>query len=88
MELLSCLLLCLESRVAGTHQVANRLVCFVRRLDKASQGWSHRDDLSSPDHWHALAPHCLAETVPKYSTVASHNLLPTEGYEQGRLWDS
>ncbi len=36
----------------------------------------------------AMEAHCLAETVPEYSTVASHNLLPTEGYEQGRLWDS
>ncbi len=35
-----------------------------------------------------MRSHCLAETVPEYSTVASHNLLPTEGYEQGRLWDS
>src|SRR5215217_5672976 len=33
MELLSCLLLCLESRVAGTYQVANRLVRFVWHPD-------------------------------------------------------
>lgn len=26
-----------------------------------------------------VAAHCLVETVPEYSTVASHNLLPTEG---------
>lgn len=31
--------------------------------------------------------HCLVENVPECSTVASHKLLPTEWYEQGRLWD-
>ncbi|WP_457578767.1 hypothetical protein [Ensifer adhaerens] len=27
--------------------------------------------------------HCLVKTVPEYSTVASHNLLPTEGMDRG-----
>ncbi|MET3524725.1 hypothetical protein ABID25_006596, partial [Mesorhizobium abyssinicae] len=48
--------------------------------------------VGEPTRYHAARrsserAHCLVENVPEFSAVASHKLLPTEGYEQGQLWD-
>lgn len=74
---------------AMTLAAVDRLVHHATIFEMNVESYRRRSAMEAKrQRGRPASSHCLAETVPEYSTVASHNLLPTEGYEQGRLWDS